>query len=96
MVLLNKKRDKKTNKKKKSEILDKYKNEIKKDLDLENKPTFNLLNEKKIINKEKSLSNSDKFNRTSKVYEKYKIILNIFCIKLFYFLNLNIIEMISY
>ena len=70
-MLLNKKRDKKVQKnKKKSEILDKYKQEIAKDLNIEDKAMFNLIKEKKVINKEKAISNNDKSLKSNKVYQK--------------------------
>ena len=71
LVLLNKKRDKKAQKnKKKSEILDKYKQEIEKDLNIEDKAMFNLIKEKKVINKEKATSNSEKSFKSAKIYQK--------------------------
>ena len=66
MILLNKKQDRKNkNKKKKAEILDKYKTQMDKDLILEDKPIYNLLKEKKVVNKEKA-----EIKSKSKVYEK--------------------------
>ncbi len=71
MILLNKKRDKKTSKlKKKTEILDRYKNEIQKDLNIEDKPIYNLVKEKKILNKEKANQKGEKSIKFSKVFEK--------------------------
>ena len=73
LVLLNKKRDKKANKnKKKSEILDKYKLEIEKDLKIDDKPTYNLLKEKKVTNKEKAVPIHEKSLKLSKVFQKYR------------------------
>lgn len=71
LVLLNKKRDKKVQKnKKKSEFLDKYRQEIAKDLNINDKTMFNLIKEKKVINKEKAISNNEKSFKNTKVYQK--------------------------
>ena len=62
---MNKKQDRKNkNKKKKAEIFDKYKTQMDKDLILEDKPVYNLLKEKKVVNKEKQEIKS------TKIYEK--------------------------
>lgn len=71
LVLLNKKRDKKSQKnKKKSEILDKYKQEMKKDLNIDNKTSFNLIKEKKVINKDKASLHNERVSNSHKIYQK--------------------------
>jgi hypothetical protein len=63
---LNKKQDRKNkNKKKKSEILDKYKTQMDNDLILQDKPVYDLLKEKKVVNKEKT-----EIKNKTKIYEK--------------------------
>ncbi len=63
---MNKKQDRKNkNKKKKSEILDKYKTQMDNDLILQDKPVYDLLKEKKVVNKEKT-----EIKNKTKIYEK--------------------------